>query len=900
MRKLNSLLIVCLALVFASTVQGQTNAGVNNAELNGNYAFTFNGLTGNANSSVVFAAVGRFTADGAGNVTNGELDTNGVGPGSQLTAIAFTGTYAIGADNRGVMTLNIPGGAKLAFAMMANGNAQFIEMDAAGGTGTIGSGTMEKVDTTAYSTARITGDYAFGVAGFDNANNRAAITGRFTSNGTGTLTNAAGDVNAYGTGYSMNFTAANYTVSNTATGRGTMNLAFTFGGTPDSLNFVFYIVNPGKLFVMVSDPVTTATPLLNGVVVQQRIPAGGFTNASLNGNMVIYLTGLSACGGGTGTVPKAGAGLLTANGNGAFSLTYDENYCRAPNAFTDAPGTYSVASNGRTSITVGGFSLVAYLEDLNQIFLFVSDSNVLFGFGEPQAAGSFTNSALKGTYAGFATNPAAFGVVVFSGEFSADGATPTGNITGAEDMGVPSGPVSGATFKATYSVTSSPTNGKGTMTVTSGTGGNAVIYMISASKFVAVSLNDPNPAVLIFEQSSAAPALSLSSLTLNPTSVAGGNSSTGTVTLSGPAPAGGAQVALSSSNTAAATVPSSVTVPAGATSATFTVSTSVVTASAAVTISAAYGGATRTASLAVTPAAPPPPTLASLGLNPTSVTGGNSSTGTVTLSGAAPAGGAQVVLSSSNTAAATVPSSVTVPAGATSATFTVSTSVVTASTAVTISAAYGATRTASLAVTPAAPPPATLSSLTLSPTSVIGGTQSSTGTVTLSGAAPAGGATVALSSSNGAARVPSSVAVVAGATSATFTVSTSAVAASTTVTISAGYGGVTRSASLTVAPAPPPPATLSSLTLNPANVIGGLQTSKGTVTLSAPAPAGGATVMLSSSNGAARVPSSVFVPAGATSATFTVNTSIVLLSTSATISASYNGTTRTAGLLVLL
>src|SRR5437762_9973094 len=155
MRKLNALLMVCFALVFASTVQGQT--GVNNAELNGNYAFTFNGLTGNANGSVVFAAVGRFTADGAGNVTDGELDTNGVGSGSQLTAIAFTGTYAIGADNRGVMTLNTPGGVRLAFAMMANGNAQLIEMDATGGTGTIGSGTMEKVDTTAYSTARITG-----------------------------------------------------------------------------------------------------------------------------------------------------------------------------------------------------------------------------------------------------------------------------------------------------------------------------------------------------------------------------------------------------------------------------------------------------------------------------------------------------------------------------------------------------------------------------------------------------------------------------------------------------------------------------------------------------------------------------------------------------------------------
>src|SRR5260370_919026 len=131
-------------------------------------------------------------------------------------------------------------------------NAQFIEFDASGGAGTIGSGTMERADTTAYSTARITGDYTFGAAGFDNANNRAAIEGRFTSNGTGTLTNPVGDVNAYGTDYAMNFTAANYAVSNTATGRGTMHLAFTFGGTPDSMNFVFYIVNSAKLFVIES------------------------------------------------------------------------------------------------------------------------------------------------------------------------------------------------------------------------------------------------------------------------------------------------------------------------------------------------------------------------------------------------------------------------------------------------------------------------------------------------------------------------------------------------------------------------------------------------------------------------------------------------------------------------
>ncbi|HEX9345081.1 MAG TPA: hypothetical protein VF900_04105, partial [Candidatus Acidoferrum sp.] len=210
----------CLGQCAASTGQGQgpTNPAVNNdAELNGNYAFAFSGITGNGSVSSVFAAVGRFTADGAGNLTNGQLDTNAVGGGG--AAQTFTGTYSIGADNRGVITLSLSGSsAKLAFAMLANGNAQFIEFDASGGAGTIGSGTMEKADATAYSTSRITGDYVFGAAGFDTANNRAAIEGRFTSIGTGALTNAAGDVNGYGTDYAMNFTAANYAVSNAATG----------------------------------------------------------------------------------------------------------------------------------------------------------------------------------------------------------------------------------------------------------------------------------------------------------------------------------------------------------------------------------------------------------------------------------------------------------------------------------------------------------------------------------------------------------------------------------------------------------------------------------------------------------------------------------------------------------
>jgi hypothetical protein len=664
-----------------------------------------------------------------------------------------------------------------------------------------------------------------------------------------------------------------------------MSFSFQFAGGADTLNFVFYIVNAGKIFVMENDPVTTATPLLSGTLLQQQTPSGGFSSASLNGNMVIYLTGLSLCANITGPVSKAVAGLLTADGIGALTLTYDENFCRAPNSVTGAPGTYIVSSNGRISMNLGSDGVVAYLVDQNRVFLFSTDTSVLLGFGEPQATGSLTNSAVNGTYAGVADSPDTFGVAVFSGEFTADGGIPTGNISGTKDIGSSSGPTSAAAFNATYSISSSPTNGRGSVTLTSGSGGTAIAYVISPSKFVMVPMSDPNPAVWIFEQASAGSVVQLSSLSLNPaTAVGGAQSSSGTVTLSGPAPTGGAQVTLSSSNTSVVTVPSSVTVGAGATSTTFTVSTSVVSASTAVTISASYGGQAQTATLTVNVV---PPSITAQPVNQT-VTAGQTANFTVVATGTAPLnyqwqrGG--VAIPAANSSTYTTPATTTSDTGAQ---FTV---------VVSNSAGSVTSTPATLTVNPPLP---TVSSLTLNPASVVGGSQSSTATVTLSGPAPAGGALVAVSSSNAAAKVPSSVTILAGATGATFTISSSTVTASTGVTISASYNGVSRTASLTVMPLPLP--TVSSLTLNPTGVVGGLQSSTGTVTLSGPAPAGGARVTLSSSNsGVARVPSSVTVPAGATSATFTVNTSVVLISTSATISASYNGTTKTANLAVLL
>jgi hypothetical protein len=101
-----------------------------------------------------------------------------------------------------------------------------------------------------------------------------------------------------------------------------------------------------------------------------------------------------------------------------------------------------------------------------------------------------------------------------------------------------------------------------------------------------------------------------------------------------------------------------------------------------------------------------PAALSAVSLNPSSVTGGTASTGTVMLTAAAPAGGFAVSLSSNDTAGASVPPNVTVAAGSTTANFTVTTVAVASTTSVTITAtAGGTTRTAALSVMAANSPP---------------------------------------------------------------------------------------------------------------------------------------------------------------------------------------------------
>jgi subtilisin family serine protease len=380
-------------------------------------------------------------------------------------------------------------------------------------------------------------------------------------------------------------------------------------------------------------------------------------------------------------------------------------------------------------------------------------------------------------------------------------------------------------------------------------------------------------------------------LTLSPTSVVGGVSTTANkITLDDPAPAGGAVVSLTSSDPAVAAPPASVTVAEGATvSPSFTISTSWVSAATPVTIRATYAGVTKAATLTVNPVA-----LSSVSPASSSVAGGDSlTTNHVTLNGPAPPDGAVVMLTSSNPAVASLPASVTVAAGQTaSAHYTITTTWVSANTPVTITGSYaGSTKTAVLTVKPVV-----VYSVTLSPSSVGGGGTTTSNKVSLDAPAPPGGAVVTLSSDSPAASPPSTVAVAEGAeNSPYFTITTTPVESVTSVTITASYGGVSKSATLTVNPT-----ALSSLTLSPSSVTGGLSSTYNKVTLNGPAGPSGAAVSLTSSNPAvASPPASVTVAAGTTtSAYFAITTTPVAAATQVTITASYGSVSKSATLTV--
>jgi uncharacterized lipoprotein NlpE involved in copper resistance len=96
---------------------------------------------------------------------------------------------------------------------------------------------------------------------------------------------------------------------------------------------------------------------------------------------------------------------------------------------------------------------------------------------------------------------------------------------------------------------------------------------------------------------------------------------------------------------------------------------------------------------------------------------------------------------------------------------------------------------------------------------------------------------------------------------------------------------------------PPAASALSAISFNTASVVGGAGVT-GTASLTAPAPAGGASILLTGGN-AASVPASVLIPAGSMTGTFAVTTRSVVLTEADTITGSYGGVSASAVLSVM-
>ncbi len=144
-----------------------SRSSVNDAELNGSYAFLLSGFDASGNP---LAAVGSFTANGAGFITGGSIDLNG----TALTAVQANvslknSTYSIGSDNRGVVTLNTSSSSytfTIALGSISGGTASAGSLNEFDASGQQLAGNLALRDATSYSISVVTGGYAFGLAGF--------------------------------------------------------------------------------------------------------------------------------------------------------------------------------------------------------------------------------------------------------------------------------------------------------------------------------------------------------------------------------------------------------------------------------------------------------------------------------------------------------------------------------------------------------------------------------------------------------------------------------------------------------------------------------------------------------------------------------------------------------------
>ena len=448
---------------------------VNNALLNGNYAFIVNGFDANGR----FVAAGSFVADGLGHILSGVMDTND--PINVQTSMGLGGTYLI--ETGGLGTISFTGAGRT-FAISVNpsvtppsSKGKMIEFDGVAQA----SGVFLKQTPTAFTLSSITGNYAFGMLGIDGQGARYGFAGQFVANGAGSFSAGSLDSDSAIAGPVSNTgVTGTYTAPDATTGRGTASI--TVAG-PTTTNYSYYVVDGTQLLIMDIDQVSNqARPIVGGNMLQQ---SGSFGQNSFNGTGVFETTASPALG---------QVGLLTGDGSANITLNSDLNTAGHVTSET-GQGTYTVdVGNGRTTLSGVIFPTsnpVLYLTKANQGFIIGTDPAVTFGFMTAQVGpGSFSAASLSGVYFGGSVAPIAGAANNQVDIATADGVSAIDFITDASST---AGLRQDQTSSSSFTVASS---GRG---VLNNGGITSILYMVSTGEFVELA-PDANAMVEDFQQ----------------------------------------------------------------------------------------------------------------------------------------------------------------------------------------------------------------------------------------------------------------------------------------------------------------------------------------------------------------------------------------------------------------
>jgi hypothetical protein len=308
-------------------VYKQDPTAFTSSAVNGTYVFQFDG-TDIAGTRI--ANIGRFTANGAGTISNGVLESN---DGGVLNSTTFTGTYNVSQNGRAPMQITTPAGTFNFALYVVSADLLIVGSNddvVAGMPARIGLALRQSGGP--FSAASLSGNYVFNLAGRNSATSAVATVGRFSSDGAGNVTGQLDRNDNYVNVIGGSYTAT-YTVD--ANGRGTIN-------STTLPQMVFYLAGPNKALLMEAPDARVQTGMLERQIAAPYATAnlvGAFAQAMAPPTLLTSLTV-------TARVVYNGAGSETSVQDVNASLP-----CGLQTGSTTAP--YTVSSSGRISIQDG-------------------------------------------------------------------------------------------------------------------------------------------------------------------------------------------------------------------------------------------------------------------------------------------------------------------------------------------------------------------------------------------------------------------------------------------------------------------------------------------------------------------------------------------------------------------